>query len=285
MRTQDSFELKVLRALLPLIIYYGVQLVVQAIFGIYAMWYKFVDIGQSDTRHYLLGYQYFDNIQEYLQQHSLVILFLAAVITCPILLLISRRSSEADMHWEPAGIRASGIILFFGIFTSGALGKAATLLPLGRAGEEYSTVSENFLSNPLLFQILTLCIVAPVIEEIVFRGMMYDRLCEYTKEENAILLSALIFGIYHGNLTQGIYAGLLGIFLCIARERCHTMTAPVLLHMSCNTTAFIMMYLPVCEKINNVLLSKIIIMLLEFIGMGVFAFLFMRNTDKEQEET
>lgn len=189
------------------------------------------------------------------------------------------------MHWEPAGIRASGIILFFGIFTSGALGKAVTLLPLGRAGEEYSTVSENFLSNPLLFQILTLCIVAPVIEEIVFRGMMYDRLCEYTKEENAILLSALIFGIYHGNLTQGIYAGLLGIFLCIARERCHTMTAPVLLHMSCNTTAFIMMYLPVCEKINNVLLSKIIIMLLEFIGMGVFAFLFMRNTDKEQEET
>ena len=172
MRTQDSFELKVLRALLPLIIYYGVQLVVQAIFGIYAMWYKFVDIGQSDTRHYLLGYQYFDNIQEYLQQHSLVILFLAAVITCPILLLISRRSSEADMHWEPAGIRASGIILFFGIFTSGALGKAVTLLPLGRAGEEYSTVSENFLSNPLLFQILTLCIVAPVIEEIVFRGMM-----------------------------------------------------------------------------------------------------------------
>lgn len=151
MRTQDSFELKVLRALLPLIIYYGVQLVVQAIFGIYAMWYKFVDIGQSDTRHYLLGYQYFDNIQEYLQQHSLVILFLAAVITCPILLLISRRSSEADMHWEPAGIRASGIILFFGIFTSGALGKAVTLLPLGRAGEEYSTVSENFLSNPLLF--------------------------------------------------------------------------------------------------------------------------------------
>lgn len=137
----------------------------------------------------------------------------------------------------------------------------------------------------MLFQILTLCIVAPVIEEIVFRGMMYDRLCEYTKEENAILLSALIFGIYHGNLTQGIYAGLLGIFLCIARERCHTMTAPVLLHMSCNTTAFIMMYLPVCEKINNVLLSKIIIMLLEFIGMGVFAFLFMRNTDKEQEET
>lgn len=125
MRTQDSFELKVLRALLPLIIYYGVQLVVQAIFGIYAMWYKFVDIGQSDTRHYLLGYQYFDNIQEYLQQHSLVILFLAAVITCPILLLISRRSSEADMHWEPAGIRASGIILFFGIFTSGALGKSS----------------------------------------------------------------------------------------------------------------------------------------------------------------
>ena len=47
----------------------------------------------------------------------------------------------------------------------------------------------------------------------------------------------------------------------------------------------VMMYLPVCEKINNVLLSKIIIMLLEFIGMGVFAFLFMRNTDKEQEET
>ncbi|WP_459129061.1 CPBP family intramembrane glutamic endopeptidase [Guggenheimella bovis] len=56
------------------------------------------------------------------------------------------------------------------------------------------------------------CFVAPIIEEIVFRGYIQARL-EKANPYGAIVLSAILFGLYHGNLPQGIFATFLGLIL------------------------------------------------------------------------
>lgn len=43
-----------------------------------------------------------------------------------------------------------------------------------------------------------------------------------------------VFGIYHGNVPQGIYAFLLGLLMVYLREQYQTLLAPVLFHMSAN---------------------------------------------------
>ena len=50
----------------------------------------------------------------------------------------------------------------------------------------------------------------------------------------AILISALVFGIFHGNVIQGIYAFLIGIFFAWLMERTQRILVPIVGHMSAN---------------------------------------------------
>ena len=50
----------------------------------------------------------------------------------------------------------------------------------------------------------------------------------------AAVVSALVFGLYHGTLTQGIYGFFMGLALVWAMERTQTVTAPVVVHMAAN---------------------------------------------------
>ena len=102
MKRNDSLELKIIRVALPLLIYYGIQLVVQTFFGIYAMIKKFGDIEGSDSAGYILAYNFLDNTEEYINTHSLVVLLLAAVPTICILSFMMKREfgDTVFSEWE-----------------------------------------------------------------------------------------------------------------------------------------------------------------------------------------
>lgn len=71
----------------------------------------------------------------------------------------------------------------------------------------------ELLSGPgLLPRILVVCVIGPFVEEFVFRKQLIDRTRIYG-EELAVLFSAVMFGLFHGNLKQGVYAALLGLLL------------------------------------------------------------------------
>ncbi|MGN8785163.1 lysostaphin resistance A-like protein, partial [Blautia sp. HCP3S3_D9] len=58
----------------------------------------------------------------------------------------------------------------------------------------------------LLMMIFWMGIIAPAAEEMIFRWLIYLRLRDWLKMPVAAVISGLIFGIYHGNIVQGIYA-------------------------------------------------------------------------------
>ena len=70
-----------------------------------------------------------------------------------------------------------------------------------------------------------------------FRGLIYRRLRKETSIAVSVLVSALIFGIYHGNIVQFIYAFLVGIVLACSYEYYHSLAAPILIHIFMNTTS------------------------------------------------
>lgn len=77
----------------------------------------------------------------------------------------------------------------------------------------------------------------PFAEEVLFRGLMYKRLRRRFGVWACALTTAAVFGIYHGNVQQGIYAGLMGLFLAFLTERFHTVTAAASVHIAANLTA------------------------------------------------
>lgn len=87
--------------------------------------------------------------------------------------------------------------------------------------------------NPVLL-ILSVGVLSAAAEEIVFRGMIYRRAKDFWGTGWGIAASCLLFGAYHGNVTQFVYAAVVSVLLILIYERCGTLLAPVLAHMAEN---------------------------------------------------
>lgn len=86
--------------------------------------------------------------------------------------------------------------------------------------------------NPFL-TILIVGIIAPIVEELVFRKLLIDRLIPYG-EVISILLSGIIFGIFHGNLQQCFFAAALGVFFGFIYVKTRKIHYTIFLHMAVN---------------------------------------------------
>ena len=65
-------------------------------------------------------------------------------------------------------------------------------------------------SSNLWVNLFIMVLCAPVAEELIFRKLLIDRLTQYG-EGVAVLFSGLMFGLFHGNLNQFVYAFVLGL--------------------------------------------------------------------------
>ncbi|MCB1082636.1 MAG: CPBP family intramembrane metalloprotease, partial [Chlamydiia bacterium] len=105
------------------------------------------------------------------------------------------------------------------------------------------TKESPYLLALALFSIL---IAAPIIEEFVFRGILYTYLRNKLKRKKALLLSSLIFAAFHFSLDQGlsnisllVSLFILAYFLAFLYERQRSLIAPIALHMTFNSISVI----------------------------------------------
>jgi hypothetical protein len=73
-------------------------------------------------------------------------------------------------------------------------------------------VNDIIKNSPTWMVFFATCICAPFGEELIFRKLLLDRTRGYG-ETASILLSGLLFGLFHGNLFQFFYAFILGMIL------------------------------------------------------------------------
>ena len=77
----------------------------------------------------------------------------------------------------------------------------------------FESAMEYFNSLPIVILLIETCVIAPIFEETLYRGILLKGLINKYSSKKAIFYSALIFGIAHLNITQGINAFLLGLIL------------------------------------------------------------------------
>ena len=82
-------------------------------------------------------------------------------------------------------------------------------------------------------QVVLVVILAPICEELLFRKFIIDRIVNYG-EVPAMLISGLMFGLYHGNLAQFMYAAGIGIFFAFIYIRTGKIGYTIALHMFVN---------------------------------------------------
>ena len=120
------------------------------------------------------------------------------------------------------------------------------LTPLPYWFPGYEAASEEIYRCSLMSQIAAGMISAPLLEEVLMRGILYTRLKEFSKRpQTAMLLSGMIFGLFHGNVVQGVYAFVMGVFFALVYEAYDSLFPPVAAHMTANGMSVLAGQLPV----------------------------------------
>jgi hypothetical protein len=92
-------------------------------------------------------------------------------------------------------------------------------------------ISSGTLSSVLVFLLfLTLVVLAPVCEEIFFRGYLYPALRNRMDRQPAMLLNGLLFAAAHFEIIGFLPRFLLGYGLCYMYERQHNLSGPMMGH-------------------------------------------------------
>lgn len=104
--------------------------------------------------------------------------------------------------------------------------------PLGLAG----MLASNQLVVILLLYI-SVAVLAPIAEEIIFRGFLYTKLRRVVGVANAMLWVSLVFGMAHGQVAAGMVTFMLSMCNCYMREKTGQIYSGIFLHMMCNTIA------------------------------------------------
>lgn len=97
--------------------------------------------------------------------------------------------------------------------------------------------AESFAGQPWPLLIITVVVIGPIAEELIFRGLIYDRLRHYVKVPLAVIISAALFGLYHGNVIQFIYTFVMGALLAMYYEKSGGLLACIIAHMAMNAFA------------------------------------------------
>lgn len=132
------------------------------------------------------------------------------------------------------------MIIVISIATAIGLNNILLWINLSQYSEAYQETAQRLYSPTLVEQILTTGILIPIIEEILFRGLVFGLIRKRLSFVWAMSISSVLFGVYHGNLVQFVYATICGILLTYFYEKFGSVAAPILAHMMMNLTAVIL---------------------------------------------
>ena len=143
-----------------------------------------------------------------------------------------------------SSLKAWGMIglTYLGIYIVTRIG-AMVMMMEGVSNSTNQATIENIHMNPFVLITLTV-IMAPIVEELVFRGILMGRVFN-PDSIVGLILSSLLFGLAHMPNSIGVwivYAGM-GFVLGIAYRKCQKLEYCIMAHMINNSIAVSMMLL------------------------------------------
>lgn len=169
----------------------------------------------------------------YLWVASLAPMYCIGVPICAALL---RRVPAAQPEGQRLGVRAffKWLLIAICVMYAGSLLGNGLMSVAQWFGEiPMDTVSDTISSSSPLSNLIAVVLLAPIIEELLFRKLLIDRTKQFG-DVVAIVLSAVVFGLYHGNFYQFFYATGVGAVLAYLYCRTGRLRYSIAIHMFIN---------------------------------------------------
>ena len=174
------------------------------------------------------------------REASMLIYYLLA-IGIPLGIVYSIRMSKTNIHSFNVALENKRIIPYLIICSVVLLFGIAS--PIGGSIPMPESIKKAFLefgSHKGIYAFILMVVVGPVMEELIFRGIILDGLLKNYAPLKSILISSLLFGIVHLNPWQFVTALIIGIFSGWVYYKTRSLLASIIIHASVNLSGFLL---------------------------------------------
>lgn len=119
----------------------------------------------------------------------------------------------------------------------GIVSPIGSLIPMP---ESIKKMFLEFAGQNGIFAFILMVIAAPVLEELIFRGIVLDGLLKKYTPLNSILISGLLFGLVHLNPWQFVTGFIIGIFSGWVYYKTRSLLPSIIIHATANLSGFVM---------------------------------------------
>lgn len=174
--------------------------------------------------------------------HYVISQLISTLVTLPCMIPIYRQAQpfRAQEEKKRSGKRETALhglwaVLIVGLLSI-SLNNIISMTPLVELSAGYRAANAGFYGSTLFLELVSSAIATPVLEELVFRGIVLDRLKSSLSAPPAAAVSALLFALMHFNIVQFLYALAIGVVLAIFADRAG-LYAAVVGHITANALA------------------------------------------------
>lgn len=173
--------------------------------------------------------------------HMTVIAGVLTILTYFIIFKVRKRKFTAEIGLSKMPLFNAGIMVLLGAALNPATILILSLIPFPeRFTKRYEVESSVLTESSTLIMVITTVILAPILEEIVFRGLIHTRLKRCMPMLASMIISAWIFGMMHGAVIWVIYASVIGFILAWVYEKYNSLLASIALHFGFNLCSAVM---------------------------------------------
>lgn len=270
-----KFFLGLLKALGYFAIYFGMQLLVSFVYttaGVIRTAIRYTE-GGTNLLDPVVFQQYMDEALQVVSASAMPTVIISGVLTIGVLWLIfvcRKKKITKELCLRKFHPGAVVPIVLMGLGFNVVTGLVLSFVP-EKWMSAYEASSSLIMTDNMVLLILGTVLMAPLVEEIIFRGLLYTRMKKGMPAAAAMVLSSAVFGVAHGQWVWMIYAFVFGMVLVWTFERTKSLLANILLHLSYNACAVLQLLIP--EDAPDWVAAAVVFGSVAAAVLGVFWFL------------
>lgn len=252
----------VLHVLFYISLFYLVQIFVQSMYGsAYLLSRGITEIDQTAIE--MLETKILDNIVQLMLVSNLVTLLIVGLLQT-----LRKRSVTREIKLERINFMRLPTFAILGLALNVFTTCTISLLPLptGLVESLNSQYASLFKEQSLFMQILSVAIVTGIVEEVIFRGLVITRLERGFGKVTAVVISALIFGLFHSTPIAIAYATVLGLVFGMMYIVYDSIIPSIVCHVFFNLASYIVSGI----RLPDIILYALSIVLILYFGYRAF---------------
>ncbi|MCM1371048.1 MAG: CPBP family intramembrane metalloprotease [Clostridium sp.] len=211
--------------------------------------------------------EYKTNLTNYINDNTIWIVLIVAAIFIPILIFILKKyktkfNFKLNKNIIPTVLAGLSLSIFLNLL-------------IMNINNTFGIENGIFNNKYLVSTIISSVLLGPIIEELLFRGVMFNKLKTFNNLKPSMLITTFIFAFFHDTLTQMVFAFIVGYICVKLYNNYDTLLFPIIFHMGCNI---------IMPLFNNILLSlNMVYTIIVLISSLIIFIICYKNMYKKQD--